>query len=51
MEYKEVEIIVGLGGFEMTAFLDVPPDLDKDGLFRYILGCIELDYDDEWVRS
>ena len=51
MEYKEVEVIVSMGGYEMTAFLDVPTNLSKDALFRFILDSLELDYDDEWVRS
>lgn len=50
-EYKEVEVLVVLGGYEMTAFLDVPTNLSKDDLFRFILDYIELGYDDEWVRS
>lgn len=51
MEYKEIEVIVGMGGYEMTAFLDVPTHLSKEGLFRFILDSVELDYDDEWARG
>ena len=51
MEYKEVEVIVSICGYEMTAFVDVPTNLSKNNLFSYILDQIELDYDDEWVRS
>lgn len=51
MEYKELEVIVSMGGYEMNAFIDVPSNLSQDQLFRYILDQVELDYDDEWVRS
>lgn len=51
MEYKEIEVIVSLNGYETLAFIDVPPDLTKEGLFRYILDMVELDYDDEWARK
>ena len=47
MEYKEIEVIVSLGGYEMTTLFDVPTDLTKLEMFRFILGSIELDYDDE----
>jgi hypothetical protein len=49
MEYKEIEILVSLNGYETLAFLDVPPNLNKSELFQYILGSVELDYNDEWA--
>jgi hypothetical protein len=51
MEYKEIEVIVSINGYEVTAFIDVPPNLTKEGLFRFILDSVELDYDDDWARS
>jgi len=50
-EYKEIEVIVSLNGYELTSWVDVPTNVSKIDLFSFILGSIELDYDDEWVRS
>lgn len=49
MKYREIEVIVSLNGYETTAYIDVPPDLNKSQLFQYILGSVELDYNDEWA--
>lgn len=51
MDYKEIEVTFSINGYEATAFLDVPAHLTKEGLFRFILDSVELDYDDEWARS
>lgn len=50
MEYRELEVLVSMNGYEVEAVIDVPTDITKEGLFRWVLDMVEVDYDDDWAK-